>query len=458
MAVPVAAPTPTSIRGKNRLRRELQTEFVSAGTRLSWYGKQDKTVLPWSIDEITGEYGTDIYAKMLLDSQVSACVNVFKAAIIEEGLVISPAVSKPDDDGYELAREISDRASRMIEDLDTPFDHFLWNMMDAIAFGHKLAEQIYKVQDGNLDLAMLKVKPLKALAFVVDQYLNIIGLVGDRTGLGMVSNIDPGDILPRYKFVLLSWRPKDGDPRGTSMIRPAYESWWRKRQIIPDYLAYLSQFASPSVIGIAPENAESSDEEDTDGNTLTPVQALLNSLLAFRNSTALAVPFGTEIEFAETKGNGVAFVTAIANCNADITKAILTQRLATEESANMARAAAQVHQDVLDTLVRQGKRAVVNMIRRDILAPWVSYNWGPTAAQFVPHCSLGTVEHQDMAPFMQAIAALHRGGYFTEGQLPEVDNLLGLPIRTLQDEPVEETPPPTNNDDDSENENEEEEE
>jgi hypothetical protein len=100
-----------------------------------------------------------------------------------------------------------------------------------------------------LQLRALKVKPIRSVAFVTDAYLNVLGLVGAKPGqtVPAVSDLAPAEIIPREKFCILSWRPKDGDPRGTSVLRPAYDPWWRKRQTIPEYLKYLAQFAGPSL-------------------------------------------------------------------------------------------------------------------------------------------------------------------------------------------------------------------
>jgi phage gp29-like protein len=176
---------------------------------------------------------------------------------------------------------------------------------------------------------------------------------------------------------------------------------------------------------------------------LTPEQALLASLLAFRNGSALALPAGSAVTPIQSLGDGAAFTRAITDCNHEIIKAILTQTLATEEGEHQARAAAAVHSDVLDTLVRQGKKSVVRMLARDVLRPWVAYNWGPRADALVPIPSLGTTEEQDKTALMNAVANLQRAGYPHPSQYPAIDQMLGLPVRDLtQDAGAEQQPAP----------------
>jgi hypothetical protein len=57
-----------------------------------------------------------------------------------------------------------------------------------------------------------------------------------------------------------------------------------------------------------------------------------------------------------------------------------------------------VHQDVLDTLVRQGKRSLIRVVARDILRNWVRWNWGDDAVPLVPKPSLGTTERRTCRP------------------------------------------------------------
>src|SRR5207237_5962688 len=105
--------------------------------------------------------------------------------------------------------------------------------------------------------------------------------------------------------------------------------------------------------------------------TMTPEQRLASAIMELRNGTALAVPFGTVLHALEMQGKGEAFLTAKGDADRDIIGAILTQTLATQEGQHQARAAAQVHQDVLDPLLRHGKRGVTRIVRRDSLRPWV---------------------------------------------------------------------------------------
>jgi phage gp29-like protein len=182
--------------------------------------------------------------------------------------------------------------------------------------------------------------------------------------------------------------------------------------------------------------------KNPDGTTSVKpaVEVLGDALLAFRNGTGMAFPYGTLLNALEVAGNGEAFHAAFTHCDGQIALAVLHQTLATLEAQYQARASSEVHQDTLETIIRQAKRAVCLMLRRDVLRPMVAYNYGPDAARtLTPTVSLGSVERQDLAAMMTAIAQLARAGYLDGSQYQAIDAQLNLPVR----EAAPEEPPPS---------------
>lgn len=434
-------------------------EYVAAGTGL--YSPTQIRALPTWIDPLDRDFPSEIYEQMLLDPAVSASVTLLKAAVLSEDVTLTPVVDEKDP-AFALARAITDMCRRALDGLSESLSDILWEMMDAPAFGNRMAELVYDrpargPDAGRLMLTRVKVKPRRSVAFVVDSYFNVVGILGRlvtgasalSTGGLLGTTAPPPNLLPREKFAVLTWRPSDGDPRGTSVLRPAYNTWWIKTQAWPGFLKYLAQFGNPSLIGFTAESTgmaripsyDASGNQATDdyGNPvyLTPEQAMLSALLAFQSSSAAVFPNGAAVEILEPKGpagSGQVYRTAVDILDRQIVLSILCQTLSTTESRFGARAAAQVHQDVLGLVIRHGKRAVTEMIRRDILTPLVRYNWGEDALPLVPVPSLGSVSQEDKPTLMNAVANLQRGGYFTPGQLRLLDQTLGLPVR--EDEPV----------------------
>lgn len=437
----------------------MQREYVAASAN-SWYAAARRALSPY-LDDVSTDFGQDIYEKMATDPQIRACLAILIASILEDGLRLSPADAPEGNErkkkrATKLAQAISDQADAMLDDLPTPIDDTLRDMLSATYLGNRVAEQVYEVRDGldgtpRLLLASLKPKSPASVAFVVDPFMNVLGLLAADPRAAGAGEVRAADVLPRAKFAILTWHPRNADPRGTSILRPAYSSWWKKQQIHVEYLKYLTQFAGPSLWAASGKEAQpvvpTAEERATfgltEGELLTPEQWLLAGLRELRNGTALAVPHGTEVHALQMTGDGKPFITAIAEYNREITKAILTQELATEQGQYQARAAAEVHQDILDTLVHQARKVVARMVRRDILMPWVAANWGDDAVPLTPWVSLGEAESPDLASLWTAAASL--GLPLHPSQYDGIDEMIGLPVRAVAVAPapiVEPAPAP----------------
>jgi hypothetical protein len=430
-------------------------EYVVGGS-LRWYGAYGEalTALPLPIDDLTAELGDDIYERMLRDPGCAAPVNVLRTAILEDGLQLRPAVDDADDDGYDQAKELVDLCERQIADLETSIDDVLWDMLSALPLGNRVAEEVYDYDSSytgrtELVLRRLNVKPRRNLSFVVDAYGNVIGLLGAEPGQPLLNGArlsqDQLDlVIPRSKFAVFSFRPKDNDPRGDSLLRPVYNPWWMKMQLWPEYLRYLIQFASPSIDGMVAPPAIPGQPDDvpiytSDGHPTGQVQtaeeAFLAKLLAFRNGTAIARPHGSELNMLWSTGEGQAFLNAFSMFDKQMAKGILYQTLSTEEASFGTKAQGSIHETVLETIIRQAKRAVCRMARRDVLAQIVMGNAGADRRALTPKATLGDAESQNLPQLWTAAAQLQRAGYFDGSQLPAVDELLNLPTRAA-------TPPP----------------
>jgi hypothetical protein len=423
----------------------LHREYVASG---NWtgYGSNIARILPQAIDDVTADFGADIYERMLFDPQVAASVAIFKASILETGPTITSAVQDKDDPEYDKAKEIADQVSFMLQEMDTSLDDVLWDLLDSVAFGNKVAEAIYELGPAKTGgkpiwlLKKLKTKPRDAVLFATDRYMNLVGLFARFTAQGAVTpgqlfefpegdRMTPYTLIPNYKFAVSTFRPRNNDPRGTSILRAAYSPWWRKQQIVPEYLRYIAQFAGPSIVGFTPENAEEAQDPSDPTKIISPQAMMLAALQDLRNGTAAVFPYGALIKEIIMQGDGAAFLRGMAQCDQQITKAVLTQELATEEGQHMARAAAEVHQDVLDTLVRQGKLSASQMMRKQIFRKWVAVNYGQDMTHLAPVADFGGSEERDQPAMWQSAAALANTGYFTVDQLQAMDKKLGLPVR-----------------------------
>ncbi len=446
-------------------------EYLSAGVLSSFFGtalinSDGNQTLFVTNDDVLMQHGYDVYECMLKDAKVSKCINTLKTFATADGVEILPCFSENHPE-YNQAVKVKELCEAAINNLDYKLKYTLEEMLDALSYGYKIAEVVYEVKDLDIGTYLIpkyiKPKPFGSAKFIVDNKYNVLGIAGTsnfnlkNNGIGFLpidsiqeidntligkSNNDIYKFLNREKFMVLSLRPRNGDPRGTSFLRAAFEPWYLKRQVYPEYLRYLLICAIPLLVGFTPEEETIASDivRDNSGNAVigvdgqpvrfNPVAALRGALLEARNATALALKGGSDIkEIGNNGNNGTAFYKAIEVFNEEIEAAILLQTLASSESRFSTRAQSQTHMSVLDQLVFWLKGVLADMIQKDLLIPVIKYNLGESWLKYMPVVSLGDTERRNFAQDAEAVSKLMTSEFLTEEQLKHIDSLLQLPIR-----------------------------
>lgn len=420
-------------------------EYISSmsfGTRTNVFNLKDNSeyVLPRNFDDLTQNLRWDIYETMMLDPQVKSAVGVLKAGILGGGMdIISAGKTAKDGDVVKFLEEV------LFEHLETPLlSTVLPDMLRAIAVGNCIAEKSYYPMTGvslpgtpiknKMVLRSIKPKPRNNVGIVVDKFMNVTG-IADQT-----QAVYPQIKINREKFVILSWKMENNDPRGTSELRAAYESWWEKRQLRRDNIKCLAQFAAPSLIGITAELATRRPETSASGTPVTdsagnivysdPANKMLAAMEKFKNSSILVIPNGASVAPLAVENPGSAFLEALMMNNLEITKSILYQILATESVKNQTRAAASVAQDIMAFPITLGCNLVEEMIEKDMFRQLVELNY-PVGTR-VPHCKLPGANKNDFLAWSSAIAKMAQVNYLHPSQYAEIDAMLNLPPRSLE--------------------------
>lgn len=419
---------------------EPSREYIAGSSRWLAY-RGAVRALPHAVDELEAELGDDLYTRMLTDPRVRGDVELLKAGILDDSITITPAATPEGDaEAATVAAEAAAFVARCLYNLQIPIEDVLRDMLDALAYGSKVAEQVYAAGEGEdvgrLVLRALKPKPRRATAFVVDDYMNVLGLLaaerGRLAGTGVVSlasdGTPPPNLLPRSKFAVLAYNPKDSDPRGSTLLRAAYNWWWIKTQLLPELLKFGAQFGTPSLVGTTAENATAIDPDKS------PELELLEQMLQFQGGTAVAVPAGTTIAAiaAGLTGGETFFERVIDLCDKQISTGIYGATRATQEAENGSRADSETAKGLFDSIISAGRWAIAAMLQRDVIMPLLAYN-DAAWVTYRPIVSLGGVEAEDRTPAWSAAAALERAGYLDPSQYPELDGSLGLPVRTPEE-------------------------
>lgn len=445
--VPTAAQTPFrdgldgyGVAADIKVQRTVPTqEYVTRGGYSTAITGETAKVLSYRIDEIMRQLGgTKTYDRMLTDPEITKCFTVIKVSTLSDGITFNPAVSEQDS-RYAKAKEYSDYCVRACSNPITPLRDTMEQMMDALVYGHKIAEITYELKIDGPDAGFyhvkyIKVKPQKSVAFVVDRFMNVLGFKAAAETSGPDGKFK---IIPRDKFMVMTFRAKDDDPRGTSILRSCYNAWHLKMLMWPEYLRWLMQCAIPGIIGITSEtndqknyvmNADGTVATDASGNQIAipSTSQLADALAQMRNATVAAVPFGTTIEQINNNVSSEPFKTARDVLNEEMEMALLLQVLATSDSAHNTRAASETHMTVQDTLVYFIKGILADVIQRDIVKNLVFYRYGAEALDLLPKVSLGDTERRDWAIDGVAAGTMYKDGLLKDSQLPGIYRQLSL--------------------------------
>ncbi|MBS1716453.1 MAG: DUF935 family protein [Armatimonadetes bacterium] len=415
---------------------ELTLHALRAALRESLSGSADfpylqiQRALPRYVDDAERDFGLGLYRRMMRDPVLSSSVELLKMRVLEDGINFQAADESPE------AQEILAFVRANLDRLHQPLEETVYDLLEAIVYGHRLAELVYELRDGLLELKAIKPKPRDNYAFVTDSYENVAGVVGIVPGKGL--SIPQGAVpepnkLPNFvrrdKFAVLTVNSREGDIRGQSWLRPAYNAWWLKQQTWPQLLKFLTQFAGPSLIGYTPEGSAVPA-----GTAMSPEDLMLAALKGFQNGSIVALRGGSKVDVLKADGEGAAFLQSIELYNREMTQAVLRQTRATLEARHGSRADSDSATDILDSVVFWLRGLVARMLRTQVLRPLVAYNFGPLAGRtLVPQPVLAAVAKTDFASVATAVAALFRAGYLAEAQLPEIDAMIGLPARKVGD-------------------------
>jgi hypothetical protein len=454
VSLPGRPSTPTVYPGiRYNLAARPDVEYVAGG--LFEASLAYARSLPQYIDDLTARHGIDLYEQMQRDAQVAGDINFLKLSVLANGLSLTPAIEDPAP-GWRQAKKALEFCQINIDELDTPMVPWLHQIMDALATGNIVSEMVYRRDRERLMLYRLKPKPRNVYAFVVDNRQNMVGLLGAlagraRTVIVNASILDPQlvpNLIPRHKFAIYAFNPVNSNPRGSSLLYPAYDPWWRKQQHLISRMRYLARFGSPSIIGTTGESQNETPVYDANGQVVidhstgrplfqSPADSLARAIQGFQNGSVLVAPAGSTIEKIEASGTGEAFRDAIDYEDGQISKSILSQTLTTNEGKHESRAAAKTAKSGTDLIVDYVEQTLSTMIRREVLAPLLEANFGSEfARRFTPKVTLSKVEEVDFAPMATGVASLVTAGYIAASQQNGIDAKLGLPKRTEGDLPL----------------------
>lgn len=312
---------------------------------------------PYNPDDLyqkTGDYS--IYEDMLVDDQVSVCMNIKKDLVIGSGWDLITEENSP------IHAEIKKKLEEIFnEDIEIPFDCQLDEILSAYSFGFSLSEKVFKKQDDkNLALKFLKTRHPSTWLIHTDSHGNINRL----EQRGRSGSID----VPMESIIHCVNQSKFQNPYGTSDLRSAYNAWFVKRQIIRYYGIFMEKAASPVPVAKYPINMPRGAVDD-----------IHTAIKKFQTKTALTIPKEMDIDFLESKNNGEVFTKGINIFNMFIGRSLMIPDLLGFQGSETIGGSYNLGENQMRVFFKHIQRRRIyleNLVNKHLIWPLVVYNFG----------------------------------------------------------------------------------
>ncbi len=395
---------------------------------------------------------------MRTDAEVHAAVEFLIDAIFSDGIQLVGAQFEqdPEFDESEAIKSFIERC--FFEAPRTPLLPTLKELArGAVYFGHKVAELVARIEESGVDerktvLDLMKVKPNAAVAFVIDEFYNTLGLVAlykGRSGAydGYTTN---AALIAKEKFFICTLETEDADPRGIVQTRAAYRPFCQKQIAQKLYDIYLRKSSIRSLIGITPDKADRVQVVDANGQpvitangvqvTRTANQSMAENLAKMQNDTVGVFPFGSAVTPLDSDGDGQQFKNSYDIHNSEIRKSILLSTQATGEpdKGGLGSGTSRVHERALGRRIASFRTVIADQLY-DMMRTFTILNFGQEKAHLTPKPSLGNFDKDELT---QKLSFAVNAGYTLDAsQFDELDAEFNFPRRDMAAVEIKDTPP-----------------
>lgn len=307
------------------LRKEIATrKFVERYV-------QHVTILP-NPDTVLKNTGktNSAYEDLLLDAHVESVVQSRKSAV--HSLKWDIDANGAGDNIVEICNKTLKRLN-----LTTLIDQ----MLDAVYFGYSVAEVLWeRTLLGNWEVQDVIVKPRDWFHF--DAYNNL------RV---KVANNNEGVVAPDNRFILIQHGATYVNPYGKAQLSRCYWAVQFKQQFLRYLLKFGEKYGMPYLVGYY---TQAGSESAFDSSKPVDPNDLLNDLDTLFEDGVAVVPKDTQVsllEAAKSSSQDV-YLKTITYFNAEISKAILSQTLTTEQGDTGSYAMSQTHLQVRSDVIK----------------------------------------------------------------------------------------------------------
>lgn len=202
--------------------------------------------------------------------------------------------------------------------------------------------------------------------WVDPRFLKVDRETGRELRLLDAADMIDGVPLEPFRFLIHEPKLKSGLPIRGGLARLVAFMWLLKKYDEKDWIACIELFGMPLRLG-------KYGREATD----TDIAALRRAVASIGTDAAAIIPDGMLIEFVKAmEGSGeLPYETFARYADEQVSKAVLGQTMTSDNGSSQSQA--EVHDSVRHDIAAADARAVSASINRQIVEPWVAFNFGP---------------------------------------------------------------------------------
>jgi phage gp29-like protein len=218
-------------------------------------------------------------------------------------------------------------------------------ILDAPLYGYKPIELFWGLDGDRIILSSAIGKPAYWFAF---DKLNRLMFINDNAQYEM---------LPSKKFVVAQYNPTYDNPYGDSILSNCLRPYMFKRGAMQLWSEFVEKYGTPFLIGKADSSID-----------LTQLSALNDILASAKRSFTMATSDSFNIQTLETDRSSAnaTYLTFIHFLNSEISKAVLSQTLTTEQGDTGSYSMSQTHLQVRKDITDADTQLVENTIQKII--------------------------------------------------------------------------------------------
>jgi len=310
------------------------------------------------------------------------------------------------------------------ENLNQVWTRLIRSMGSAFTFGFSPNATQWENQTGNSRLWLNKIKDLVPEECTVNwKYVDGATIPGaDGVKKPKVPIFDGIKQYGKHTVPVTNsfWYPllmKNGDYRGTRILRAAFQPWYFSNLIKMFANQYYERFGSPLPVGRAPYDEDINIGTADQPNMQPGNKVMAQIIKALRNRSAVVLPnqrsqdglngtktFDYELEYLESQMRGVEFERILQRYDEEMSLALFTplllMRTAEGGGYNQGIGHTQVFLWMLNAIAADG----AEYIDRYILAPMTRYNFGANAEPpQIKFRKMGTAQQETLRAIVQAL-------------------------------------------------------